>query len=132
MKLKSFLIVVFCSIKMFSQTTIEQLNLMPWPQNIQLETGIFKLDKNFKINISGEADERIFIGATNFLRRLDGRTGLFFNQGFITKSNQEPTAQLQISCQRKGIIGINEEERYSIGIASDKINIIFSIMGISF
>lgn len=123
MNLKSILILVLFSIKMFSQTTIEQLNLMPWPQNIQLKTGIFKLDKNFKINISGEVNDRIFIGSTNFLRRLDGRTGLFLSQGFITKTNQEPSAQLQITCQRKGIIGIYEDESYTIEITSDKINI---------
>lgn len=114
---------VLFSVKVFSQTQIEQLNLMPWPQNIQLEAGDFKIDKSFKINISGEVNERIFIGATNFLRRLDGRTGLFFNQGFITQVNQEPTAQLQIYCQRKGSIGINEDENYTIEITSDKINI---------
>ena len=49
MNLKSFIILVLFSVKVFSQTQIEQLNLMPWPQNIQLEAGDFKIDKSFKI-----------------------------------------------------------------------------------
>lgn len=114
---------VLFSVKVFSQTKIEQLNLMPWPQNIQLNAGNFKLNQNFKINISGDVNDRIFKGATAFLRRLDGRTGLFFMQDFLTNVNQEPLAQLQITCQRKGIVGIYEDESYSMNITSDAINI---------
>ncbi len=123
MNLKSLLIFVLFSLKMFTQTKIEELNLMPWPQSIQLKNGDFKIGQNFKINISGDLNERIFTGTTNFLRRLDGRTGLFLSQGFLTRTNQEPSAQLQISCERKGKIGIDEEESYTIEITSDRINI---------
>ncbi|MDO8316249.1 MAG: family 20 glycosylhydrolase, partial [Flavobacterium sp.] len=103
------------------QITTEQLNLMPWPQNIKLTAGTFALSKNFKVNITGNPNPRIFIGATNFIRRLDGRTGLFLEQSFLTKVNESPEAELQINCVRNGKIEINEDESYQLTITSNKI-----------
>jgi hexosaminidase len=104
-----------------AQTSIPQLNLMPWPQNISLNEGAFTLDKTFKINITGKPSKRIFVGATNFLRRLDGRTGLFFEQGFLSKVNEVPGALLQINCSKTGKIGLYEDESYSLNIEKNKI-----------
>ncbi|WP_367753262.1 beta-N-acetylhexosaminidase [Flavobacterium sp. WC2430] len=104
-----------------SQIKKEQLDLMPWPQKVDLTAGTFALSKNFKVNITGNPDARIFIGATRFLRRLDGRTGLFFEQDFLTKINEVPEAQLQINCTRSGKIEINENESYQLSIDSNKI-----------
>ena len=96
--MKYSLILLFVAFVSNAQIKKEQLDLMPWPQSINLTNGTFALSKNLKVNITGSPNSRIFIGATNFLRRLDGRTGLFFQQGFVTKTNQEPTAELQINC----------------------------------
>jgi hexosaminidase len=106
-----------------AQITKEQLDLMPWPQNINLTSGTFTLTKQFKVNIIGNPDSRLFKGATNFLRRLDGRTGLFLEQAYVTKVNEFPTAELQINCERKGKVGLNEDESYQLSIVSDKITI---------
>ncbi len=105
----------------YAQIQKEQLNLMPWPQKINLTNGTFALTKNFKINITGNPNSRIFIGATNFLRRLDGRTGLFLQQNFLTKVNESPDAELQINCIGSGKIEINENESYQLTIQSNKI-----------
>ncbi|MFB0911299.1 MAG: glycoside hydrolase family 20 zincin-like fold domain-containing protein, partial [Flavobacterium sp.] len=104
-----------------AQITKEQLDLMPWPKNIDITNGTFALSKNFKVNITGNPDARLFSAATRFLRRLDGRTGLFFELGFVTKINEVPEAQFQINCIRSGIIGINENESYHLSIDSTKI-----------
>jgi hexosaminidase len=106
-----------------AQIKKEQLNLMPWPQYINLTAGTFTLTKKFKVNITGNPDSRIFIGATNFLRRLDGRTGLFLEQAYVTKVNEFPTAELMINCDRKGKVGLNEDESYKLSIVSNKITI---------
>ncbi|MBC7846258.1 MAG: family 20 glycosylhydrolase [Flavobacterium sp.] len=106
-----------------AQVKTDQLNLMPWPQSINLNEGAFALSKDFKVNITGNPNSRIFNGATQFLRRLDGRTGLFFNQGFITGLNEVPNAQLQINCEQNGKIGIYEDESYRLEISSGKITI---------
>jgi hexosaminidase len=104
-----------------AQIKKEQLDLMPWPKNIDLTVGIFAVSKNFKVNITGNPNARLFSAATRFIRRLDGRTGMFFEQAFLTKVNEVPEAQLQINCIRSGTIGINENESYELSINSNKI-----------
>ncbi|UFH45589.1 beta-N-acetylhexosaminidase [Flavobacterium galactosidilyticum] len=121
--MKYSLILLFVAFISNAQIKKEQLDLMPWPQNINLSDGTFALSKNFKVNITGNPNPRIFTGATNFLRRLDGRTGLFFQQGFVTKINQDPTAELQINCVQSGKIGLYEDESYQLDIQSNKITI---------
>ena len=110
--MKYVLILLFTTFITSAQITKEQLDVMPWPQNITLTDGTFALTKKFKVNITGAPNSRIFIGATNFLRRLDGRTGIFFEQGFIRKLNEAPTAELQINCVQSGKIGLYEDESY--------------------
>ncbi|WP_426096132.1 beta-N-acetylhexosaminidase [Flavobacterium sp. DSR2-3-3] len=121
--MKYFLILLFVTFVSNAQIATEQLNLVPWPQNIKLAAGTFALSKNFKVNITGNPNPRIFIGATNFLRRLDGRTGLFLEQSFLTKVNESPEAELQINCVRNGKIEINEDESYELKISSNQITI---------
>ncbi len=75
------------------------------------------------MNITGNPNGRIFIGATRFLRRLDGRTGLFLLQDFLTKINEVPEAQLQINCKQSGKIELNENEEYQLLIDANKIAI---------
>jgi hexosaminidase len=55
------------------------------------------------------------LGATRFLRRLDGRTGLFLEQGFVTNTNEFPSAELQINCQ-SAVLGLNEDENYVLEV----------------
>lgn len=104
-----------------AQIQKEQLDLMPWPQKINMNGGTFALSKNFKVNITGNPNARIFVSATRFLRRLDGRTGLFVSQDFLTKINEVPEAQLQINCIRPGKIELNENESYELSIDKNKI-----------
>ncbi|MGQ7947496.1 beta-N-acetylhexosaminidase [Flavobacterium sp. WC2509] len=121
--MKYILIFLFSSIISSAQVSKEQLNMMPWPQNIVLSEGAFVVTKNFKVNITGAPNSRIFVGATNFLRRLDGRTGMFFNQGFITGLNEVPDAQLQINCVRNAKIELYEDESYLLDVTPNKITL---------
>jgi hexosaminidase len=121
--MKYIFILLISSILANAQVKTDQLNLMPWPQSINLTDGAFALTKGFKVNITGNPNPRIFIGATQFLRRLDGRTGMFFNQGFITRLNEVPNAELQINCMQNGKIGLHEDESYRLEISSGKITI---------
>jgi hexosaminidase len=121
--MKYIIIFLFASVISSAQISKEQLNIMPWPQNINVTEGRFTLSNNFKVNITGVPNARIFIGATNFLRRLDGRTGLFFKQGFITGLNEVPAAELQINCVRSGKIELYEDESYILEVSTNKITI---------
>jgi hexosaminidase len=121
--MKYLFVFLLAGVTSSAQIKKEQLNLMPWPQTINISEGAFALNKSFKINITGNPNARIFSGATRFLRRLDGRTGLFFEQDFLTKLNDEPTAQLQINCTKSGKIGLYEDESYHLDIKPNKITI---------
>ncbi len=121
--MKYLFVLLLAGVTANAQMQKEQLNLMPWPQNVVVNDGNFTLTKNFKVNISGNPDSRIFGGVTRFLRRLDGRTGIFFEQGFITKLNEFPNAELQINCTKNGKIGLYEDESYSLDVKANKITI---------
>ncbi|MBE8726539.1 beta-N-acetylhexosaminidase [Flavobacterium hungaricum] len=121
--MKYLFVLLLAGVTAGAQITKEQLNLMPWPQNVVINEGNFALNKNFKVNITGNPNSRIFGGVTRFLRRLDGRTGIFFEQGFITKLNEFPDASLQINCTKSGKIGLYEDESYHLDIKSNKITL---------
>ncbi|MFD1602277.1 beta-N-acetylhexosaminidase [Flavobacterium artemisiae] len=121
--MKYLFVLLLAGVTAGAQVKKEQLNLMPWPQNVVINEGNFALNKNFRVNITGNPNPRIFGGVTRFLRRLDGRTGIFFEQGFITKLNEFPEATLQINCTKSGKIGLYEDESYHLDIKSNKITI---------
>jgi hexosaminidase len=93
-------------------------HLMPVPKTIFWEIGEFRLEDSFRINVAGEAGERTFKAATRALRRLSGRTGLFFDQDFITEINQSPEAELELMCYRPGELKLGENESYRLRISS--------------
>ncbi|MFB9076402.1 beta-N-acetylhexosaminidase [Flavobacterium procerum] len=121
--MKYLFVLLLAGVTVGAQVKKEQLNLMPWPQSVVLNDGNFTLTKNFKVNITGNPNSRIFGGVTRFLRRLDNRTGIFFEQGFIAKLNEVPNAELQINCTKAGKIGLYEDESYHLDIKSNKITI---------
>jgi hexosaminidase len=121
--MKYISVLLFSAFVSNAQIQKEQLDLMPWPQSINITEGTFALNKKFKVNITGNPNPRIFIGATNFLRRLDNRTGLFLEQNLITKANESSEAALQINCAGSGKTEINQDESYELTITSNKITI---------
>lgn len=101
------------------------LNLMPVPASLKMNSGSFRLVKEFTLNINNGADRRLYDAANRFLRRLDGRTGLFFPQGVISKEipQQVEKPALQINAQRIGKVELYEDESYSLTITPEKINL---------
>jgi len=84
MKKLILLLIGMYSISSFGQKN--NLNLMPWPQEITIGTEKFVIEPNFTILIKGEFTERIQKNTTLFLRRLSGRTGVFLKNGFAFKT----------------------------------------------
>lgn len=119
--MKHLCLVFILSLTSFAQSAKNALQLMPWPQKVELQSGNFVLTPNFQVSVSGNPDPRIFNAATNFLRRLDGRTGMFFKQGFVTSINEFPKAQLQIQCANPGKIELYQDESYQLNITSNAI-----------
>ncbi|HXA01067.1 MAG TPA: family 20 glycosylhydrolase, partial [Cytophagaceae bacterium] len=90
-----------------------------------LKQGKFRITGDFTLNISSGPDERLYKAADRFLRRLDGRTGLFFKQGIISQANPQPAddPKLFIITKKKGKIELNEDESYRVLISPEKITL---------
>lgn len=113
---------MLCQSLLFAQKPNKELNLMPWPKKVELHNGKFILTKDFNLSISGDFDNRIFEYSNSFLRRLDGRTGLFFTQGVVSKNSEfSSNSNLIIKIQRKGRIEINEDESYELRVSKKGI-----------
>ena len=105
----------------FSQT--ENLKLMPWPQEISMGNGQFKIKSDFTIAINNTGSARINLATTNFLRRLSGRTGVFIDKGFAFSIAEVENPSLEISYQSIGKLEVNEDESYSLKVENSKITI---------
>lgn len=98
-----------------------QLELMPIPAKIEFQAGKFSLTDSFKIAIAGNPDQRLYSGATRALRRLAGRTGLFFPQDFLRPGVTVDSPDLTINCERPGQVKVGEDESYTLTIAPTQI-----------
>jgi hypothetical protein len=58
------------------------------------------------------------------LRRLSGRTGLFFSQGFPILNADNKTVSLRIIVRRIGRPVLNEDESYTLQVTQDKIELV--------
>lgn len=99
------------------------LNLMPLPAQITLTGEKFRLTDSLTLAVKGEAGDRLYNGSTRVLRRLAGRTGLFFPQDFITKESCSDTADFIIKTNCEGRVALHEDETYQLTITKDKIEI---------
>ncbi len=101
----------------------QHFNLMPWPQSLEVSDGRFNLSKEFNIALYGTVSDRLEKGASRWLRRLDGRTGLFFDQEFISFKDSTSGAALVITINRMGDLRSGEDESYQLSITNNGIHI---------
>jgi len=99
------------------------LNMMPMPMQVIQGEGKFNLSDSFKVAVKGKADQRLYRGVTRFLRRLSGRTGLFFPQAVITSRSKIDTANFIITCQRPGKLVLHEDESYQLTVSPKTIEL---------
>ncbi|MBK5210039.1 MAG: family 20 glycosylhydrolase [Flavobacteriaceae bacterium] len=119
---KIILIVIgLVSFSCFSQSN--NLNLMPWPQEIVFGNSNYTIEPNFTIAVNQETNKRIDNATTKFLKRLSGRTGVFIEQGFAYKNSEIENPSLEINFKRIGKLKLNEDESYQLKVSKDKISI---------
>ena len=116
--------IIFClSLSLRAQQGPETLLLMPYPASLKQQDGKFRLTSDFNIATEGPAHQRLYLGATRFLRRLDGRTGLFFPQEHVQAGAKPVTLGLSIKTQRAAEVKLGEDESYSINITDKGIQL---------
>ncbi|MGE5683232.1 MAG: beta-N-acetylhexosaminidase [Bacillota bacterium] len=123
MKIKYFLAYLFLSVALLSPAFAQQNNLMPVPAKMTVGEGKFRLKPNFAISVKNDCSDRLYSYATRILRRLSGRTGLFFPQDFITKNSNADTVSFFIYCDNKAKVALHEDESYTLNITPDKIEL---------
>ncbi len=94
-----------------------EIDVMPLPAEFEFTGGKFILDSTFTVKIDRDS-ERIIKAADRFLRRLSGRTGLFFD------FNSGAAASLVISAKQQAVRPAAEiNESYNLTVRPDKIEI---------
>lgn len=96
-------------------------DLMPVPQSIQRAQGKFRLDSSFTVYLRRIQNTRIDARISDFLWRLDRRTGLRFEKGFTDL--RFPGNGLNIAVGRKGRLEVHEREDYSLDVTERRIMI---------
>jgi hexosaminidase len=91
-----------------------QLNLMPWPANVQTGSGQLIVKQDFTIAMSSSRDARVQAAAERFVFRLSHQTGIPL-RFTLTKSG---TATLAIRAERSGekIQKLGEDESYVLDV----------------
>lgn len=105
--------------------TVKNLNLIPWPQQVEVQEGRLHLKQDFSISVPEGAPSRLFDYSNRFLRRLDARTGLFFLQNVISEKHPQRPAfpTMTINIVRKSTGDWNEDEFYTLNITADKVTL---------
>ena len=96
---------------------------MPIPKKWEERDTKLLLKKDFTVAIRGQYSERLENYSTHFLRRLDWRTGLFFQQSRVTYQEQHRTADLSINIVRKGQLVLREDESYTLKVDNKRITL---------
>lgn len=118
-----FLAFIFAFNIVVAQNNNSELNLMPYPQKLEMNHGRFLLGGNFSIGVKGEYTERVKKYAFNAMKRLAARTGIFFINNEIVDSADPRNVKLVIDAGRKGKLVENEDESYELVVNENGISI---------
>jgi len=124
MKMKHFTLIVVTLIVALQATaqqttpavTTRQLNLMPIPASVQVQSGRLAITGTFQVAIKNYSDERLRSAINRMMGRLAGRTGITFAPGTTA---DESRAALLIDCAGPGkaIPSLDENESYSLEVS---------------
>lgn len=105
-----------------SSISASNLQLMPYPKEVKMGTGKFRLNHEFTVTVDNN-DEKFYSAATRFIRRLDARTGLFLTQDYISEVNSPSNSQMEISFVNSEELKLNVEESYLLKISEKNIQL---------
>lgn len=121
---RKFLTLLLClgSTSIIAQTQAPSpLPLMPVPESVTQNGQRFVVNKGFTVSVKTQSQSRLYSGASRFLRRLSGRTGLFFEQDFLTPDKNPASGSLTVTNSESPAIAPNIDESYSLKVTSSSI-----------
>jgi hexosaminidase len=106
-----------------SETAQVQLNLMPMPASLQIQTGRLPITASFNAAVKNYRDARLLAGIARMLTRLEGRTVLTLPADLAA---DESTATLVVQCERAGemVPSLNENESYSLEVTDKQARLV--------
>lgn len=93
--------------------------LLPKPAVLIPDSGTLRITTGFTLGLASPASRRTVSGASRFLARLAGRTGLFLTEPKPLLHVQPPQTTLFLTCRRPGRLKLNEDESYRLEIGQD-------------
>ncbi|MGC9461094.1 glycoside hydrolase family 20 zincin-like fold domain-containing protein, partial [Vibrio genomosp. F10] len=99
------------------------LNLMPYPQTVELNKGQVTVDSEFKVFIKGYNSDRVEYTAKRFIDRLERQTGV---PTLNWQAENEKEANLVIDIKRAPkteVQNIESDESYKIETKGDQITL---------
>lgn len=99
------------------------MSLMPMPMQMTCADGKFRVRDSFTVAIAGQPHPRLYQAASRALRRLSGRTGLFFAQDYVTPASKVESARLVIYVDRPGEVKLQEDESYTLKVTAENIEL---------
>ena len=88
-----------------------QLDLMPWPAQLERHNGAFRLSESFAISLAENASPRLEKYARRAVQRLSGRTGLFFANGGLGTVDGSNGLSIEYGSSPEIALGIDEAYR---------------------
>jgi hexosaminidase len=117
MKYLAFIVSLFFVGSVQSQTP----DLMPLPAKYTINNKDFSINTSFKIEIQGDANERVYKEASRFFQRVSERTGLFFKTWMVDEGSKLSGRGLLIKIKNKGKLALGMDESYSLQIDQAQI-----------
>jgi len=98
-------------------------NLMPVPGKLKFTGKKFRINENFKAGITGGSSIRVEKGVNRMLKRLAGRTGLFFENPFVLKGINEDSVDMSVSFADSVKVKLFMDEAYGLNVSENKITL---------
>ena len=126
-KIVLIFLLIMGSVKLQAQENLMQdIHIMPWPQEIKTNTGDFIIDEDFSVFIHGNTDEysRISKSAVRFIRHMTDKSGVFVNEGFPNATSvSDATASLSIYFDKEAELAMGIDESYTLNVTDAGIEI---------
>src|SRR6266436_6515972 len=92
-----------------------KLNLMPMPANVQVGSGILRVDSSFSVALTGHTEGRLDRAVQRFLRQLSRQTAIPLS----SKPSTKPALTVHTDHASKEVQELGEDESYTLAIAAD-------------
>lgn len=119
--IKTLLAVFFIILPLNYLIAQEKLNLMPMPKMVEMSSGEFILNKNFRISFGEFKSKNLSEYSTRFLKHLANKTGLFFPNIYLDEKGFAGNTALIINVKRSANLKLGEDESYILEIKDTKI-----------